>query len=51
MASTYLLSQDPNPSEETIRRRLSGNLCMCTGYVQIVKAVQTAASLLCEAQK
>ena len=48
MASTYLLSHDPNPSEDTIRRRLSGNLCMCTGYVQIVKSVQTAAALLRE---
>jgi carbon-monoxide dehydrogenase small subunit len=46
MASVYLLSQHPNPSEETVRQRLSGNLCMCTGYVQIVKSVQAAARLL-----
>ena len=51
MSSVYLLSQDANPSEETIRRRLSGNLCMCTGYVQIVKAVQTAAALVREEAK
>jgi carbon-monoxide dehydrogenase small subunit len=46
MASVYLLSQHPNPSEETVRQRLSGNLCMCTGYVQIVKSVQAAARLV-----
>ena len=51
MASVYLLSQDPNPSEETIRRRLSGNLCSCTGYVQIVKSVQVAAAMLRETIK
>lgn len=51
LASVYLLRQDPNPSEETIRRRLSGNLCMCTGYVQIVKSVQAAAAMLRERDK
>jgi carbon-monoxide dehydrogenase small subunit len=48
MATVYLLKQNPNPSEEEIRKRLAGNLCMCTGYIQIVKAVQVAASLLAE---
>lgn len=48
MASLYLLRQNPNPSEETIRSRLSGNLCMCTGYMQIVKSVQAAAAMLGE---
>lgn len=51
LASVYLLRQDPHPSEETIRRRLSGNLCMCTGYMQIVKSVQTAAAMLRERDK
>lgn len=41
-----LLSRDPDPTEEEIRRGLAGNLCMCTGYVQIVKAVQAAAVAL-----
>jgi carbon-monoxide dehydrogenase small subunit len=36
-------NQTPNPSEETIRWAISGNLCRCTGYVNIVKAVQYAA--------
>jgi carbon-monoxide dehydrogenase small subunit len=43
MASTYLLQQHPDPTEEQIRRRLSGNLCMCTGYYQIIEAVKAAA--------
>jgi len=51
MSSVYLLNHEANPSEETIRRRLSGNLCMCTGYVQIVKSVQTAAALMREAKE
>jgi carbon-monoxide dehydrogenase small subunit len=48
MAAHYLLQQHPNPSEETIRSRLAGNLCMCTGYMQIVKSVQAAAVMLGE---
>jgi len=48
MAAHYLLRQEANPSEETIRSRLAGNLCMCTGYMQIVKSVQMAANLLSE---
>lgn len=46
LASYYLLTQNPDPSEEEIRRRLSGNLCMCTGYAQIVEAVKAAAESL-----
>jgi carbon-monoxide dehydrogenase small subunit len=46
MACHALLSRNPNPTEEEIRRDLSGNLCMCTGYVQIVEAVTQAASRL-----
>jgi carbon-monoxide dehydrogenase small subunit len=43
MAASYLLDQNSNPSDEEIRKGLEGNLCRCTGYVNIVKAVQTAA--------
>jgi carbon-monoxide dehydrogenase small subunit len=43
MASHALLQSNPNPSEEEIRKALAGNLCMCTGYVQIVEAVKEAA--------
>jgi carbon-monoxide dehydrogenase small subunit len=44
MASTALLSRNPNPTEHEIRVGISGNLCRCTGYVNIVKAVQYAAA-------
>jgi len=44
LASYALLRRHPNPSEAQIRRGLAGNLCMCTGYVQIVEAVQAAAT-------
>ena len=43
MASADLLEKNPNPSEEEIRKGLSGNFCRCTGYHNIVKAVQYAA--------
>jgi carbon-monoxide dehydrogenase small subunit len=41
-----LLTQNPNPSETDIREGLAGNLCRCTGYQNIVKAVQQAAETL-----
>ena len=44
MASVDLLSENPDPSEEEIRNGLEGNLCRCTGYQNIVKAVATAAA-------
>jgi carbon-monoxide dehydrogenase small subunit len=43
MTSHALLEHNPNPSDEEIRKALAGNLCMCTGYVQIVEAVKDAA--------
>lgn len=48
MSSLTLLAEDPDPSEKDIRKCLSGNLCRCTGYVNIIKAVQTAAKDLQE---
>ena len=44
MTSTALLERNKNPSEQEIRTAISGNLCRCTGYVNIVKAVQHAAA-------
>jgi carbon-monoxide dehydrogenase small subunit len=44
MQSVDLLNDNPNPSEEEIRVGLEGNLCRCTGYHNIVRAVQTAAA-------
>ena len=46
MSVRQLLREDPDPDEERIRIALAGNLCRCTGYVNIVKAVQTAAKRL-----
>ena len=43
LAAVGLLEKNPNPSEEEIRWGISGNLCRCTGYHNIVKAVQYAA--------
>jgi carbon-monoxide dehydrogenase small subunit len=43
MATISLLQENPNPSEEEIRLGLEGNLCRCTGYHNIVRAVQAAA--------
>ena len=51
MASHALLERHPNPTEEQIRQDLSSNLCMCTGYVQIVEAVKEAALRLGEWRK
>jgi carbon-monoxide dehydrogenase small subunit len=42
------LQENPNPSEDEIRRGMAGNLCRCTGYQNIVKAVQYAAKKLQE---
>jgi carbon-monoxide dehydrogenase small subunit len=46
MASAGLLSRNPTPSEAEIVHALEGNLCRCTGYVNIVKAVQQAADTM-----
>jgi carbon-monoxide dehydrogenase small subunit len=45
MATVSLLEETPNPTEEEIRHALEGNLCRCTGYHNIVRAVQTAAGV------
>jgi carbon-monoxide dehydrogenase small subunit len=49
MRAHRLLKENPNPSEEEIRFGISGNLCRCTGYQNIVKAIQYAAAKLREA--
>ena len=43
MAGVGILSENPDPPEETIRHNLEGNICRCTGYQNIVKAIQSAA--------
>ena len=51
MRAKELLEKNPNPTEEEIRWGISGNLCRCTGYVNIIKAIQYAANKLNEQQK
>ena len=46
LSTKALLDVNPEPAEEEIRTALSGNLCRCTGYVRIVKAVQTAGMMI-----
>ena len=43
MSAKYLLDSNPNPSEWDIRKAIQGNICRCTGYVNIVEAIQKAA--------
>lgn len=51
LTATALLSRNPHPSELEIREAISGNLCRCTGYVNIVKAIQYAADKLAQDKK
>ncbi len=44
IAAKALLARDPDPDEETIRYWLAGNLCRCTGYDKIIRAIQDAAA-------
>jgi carbon-monoxide dehydrogenase small subunit len=43
MSATALLRQNPHPDEEEIRKGIQGNICRCTGYVNIVEAIKAAA--------
>lgn len=47
----HLLSVNPNPSELEIRRGMAGNLCRCTGYVNIVKSIKAAAEKMAGSKK
>ncbi len=49
MTSVALLKHNPNPTEHEIREGLSGNLCRCTGYNNIVKSIQQAAGVMSQA--
>ena len=43
MSAKALLDENPEPTEGEIRRAIQGNICRCTGYVNIVKAIQSVA--------
>ena len=49
MTSVALLESKSSPTEQEIRRAISGNLCRCTGYINIVKSIQSAAAAMREA--
>jgi carbon-monoxide dehydrogenase small subunit len=49
MTAKALLEQEPNPSRERIREAISGNLCRCTGYLQIYESIEEAARRMREA--
>ncbi len=51
MSTFALLSEHPEPTDQQIKEALSGNLCRCTGYVQIIEAVRMAAENLAQPQK
>ena len=51
MTAKALLEAEPNPSRERIKEAVAGNLCRCTGYIQIVEAIEEAAAQLREARK
>ena len=46
VAAHALLTETPNPSDDQIREAIGGNLCRCTGYAQIIEAIQLAARRL-----
>jgi len=46
LTAAAFLKENAKPTEQSIRRAISGNLCRCTGYVNIVKAIQYAAAKL-----
>jgi carbon-monoxide dehydrogenase small subunit len=46
MTATALLQSNPSPTEDQIRKGLEGNLCRCTGYANIVRAVQSASKVM-----
>jgi len=48
MSAKYLLDRNPDPSEEEIKEAISGNLCRCTGYIPIIRAIKRAALKLKE---
>ena len=46
LSAKALLDENPNPTDHEIREGISGNLCRCTGYVKIIKAIKEAAGML-----
>lgn len=51
LSAKALLDENPDPTEEEIKKGIAGNLCRCTGYVRIIKAIQSAAKTLKDAKQ
>jgi len=51
MSALFLLERNPRPTEEEIRRALGGNICRCTGYVNVIRSVQAASRVLSEGKE
>jgi len=51
LSSLFLLNHNPNPTDNEIKRAIDGNLCRCTGYLGIVRAVREAASAMSKNQR
>lgn len=51
LVGTSILENNPNPTEEEVRWGISGNICRCTGYTNIVKAIQAAGQEMAESQE
>jgi carbon-monoxide dehydrogenase small subunit len=50
LSSLYLLQRNPDPTEDEIRRGIEGNLCRCTGYVNVVKSIRAAGKSMREGE-
>ena len=46
VTATYLLNENPHPTEEEIREGLAGNFCRCTGYTKIIESIEAAAEMM-----
>jgi aerobic-type carbon monoxide dehydrogenase small subunit (CoxS/CutS family) len=51
ISGLYLLQRNPDPTEDEIRRGIEGNLCRCTGYVNVVKSIRAAGKSMREGEK
>jgi carbon-monoxide dehydrogenase small subunit len=50
MSSSFLLSRNPKPTDDEIREGIAGNICRCTGYINIIKAIKEAATAMSSAK-
>jgi carbon-monoxide dehydrogenase small subunit len=51
LSAKALLDENPNPTDEEIKRGITGNLCRCTGYTKIIKSIKAASKIIGEKQR